>query len=637
MADTKTLRMLYLEDTLSDFELCMRALQNGGVSAETSHVTTAEEFREQLTKSTFDIVLADYRVPGWTGLDAFRLLQSMQLDIPFILVTGSLGDELATECIKQGMDDYILKDRLTRLPLAVRQAIQRKKTADALRQSETEFKSLVSQAPVGICRSSVLEDRFLAVNPALVKMLGYASADEVAQLKLSRDVYVKSSQRSNILEELAAQDAYIGVEVQWKRKDGTPLTVRISGRAIRNQQGEVVVHEVVAEDITLQKSLEQQLWQAQKMEAVGRLAGGVAHDFNNLVMVVNSCAELALQSTSEAPVRKYAELIIAAGQKASLVTQQLLTFSRKQVFESKVLDLNSLVQDFTRLLSPLIGEDIELSFVTAAGPALVKIDAGQTEQVVMNLVVNARDAMPQGGKLLIEIATAELDGSDALLHPEIPSGHFVTLAVSDTGIGMDAETKGRIFDPFFTTKETGKGTGLGLATVFGIVKQSRGFISVHSERGKGTKFKIYFPRAEESSQTAQEPERKSDEIPRGSETILMVEDEAGLRTMAREFLESIGYTVLESGNGAEAFAVALKYTGAIHVILTDLIMPGLRGPEVAFRLKKSYPEAGTIFMSGYADRLLQVEELGPNAVFLQKPFSLATLAQRLRTVIERRP
>jgi two-component system cell cycle sensor histidine kinase/response regulator CckA len=637
MPDTKTLRVLYLEDTLSDFELCVRALQNGGVSAETSRVTNAEEFREQLTKSAYDIVLADYRVPGWTGLEAFRLLQAMEMDVPFILVTGSLGDELATECIKQGMSDYILKDRLSRLPLAVRQAIQRKETADALRQSETEFKSLVGQAPVGIYRSSVLEDRFLAVNPALVKMLGYASADEVAKLRLSRDVYVKANERRRVLEEIATQDNYIGLELQWKRQDGTPLTVRVSGRPIRNQQGETVIHEVVAEDITQQKSLEQQLWQAQKMEAVGRLAGGVAHDFNNLLMVVNGCAELALRNTSEPRVRQYAEQIIAAGQKASLVTRQLLTFSRKHVFESKVLDLNLLVRDFTKLLPPLIGEDVELRVLTAIDPASVKIDAGQTEQVVMNLVVNARDAMPNGGKLVIETASVAFDDSDALLHPEIPAGRYVTLAVSDSGIGMDGETKKRIFEPFFTTKEAGKGTGLGLATVFGIVKQSQGFITVYSERGTGTTFKIYFPRVEDSPQAAQDPVLKVDDIPRGSETILLVEDEAGLRSIAREFLESIGYTVLESGNGAEAFAVALDYPGPIHVILTDLIMPGLRGPEVVFRLKKSRPAARAIFMSGYADRLLQVEELGPDAVFLQKPFSLATLAQKLRTVIDRQP
>ncbi|HEV3316685.1 MAG TPA: ATP-binding protein, partial [Candidatus Angelobacter sp.] len=390
--------------------------------------------------------------------------------------------------------------------------------------------SLVGGAPVGIYRSSVSEDRFLTVNPALVTMLGYDSFDEVTNLRLSRDVYANGNERIKFLEGVATQDSFIGVELDWKRKDGTSLTVRISGRPIRNLQGKIVIHEVVAEDITQQKSLEQQLWRSQRMEAVGQLAGGVAHDFNNLLMVVNACAELTRQNTSDGRIRKYADQIIAAGAKASLVTRQLLTFSRQQVLDPKILDLNVLLQDFTKLLAPLISEDIEMSLVTGSGSTLVKVDTGQTEQVVMNLVVNARDAMPNGGELVIETANTEVDANNTPLHPEVPVGHYVTLSVHDTGIGMNEETKARVFEPFFTTKEVGKGTGLGLATVFGIIKQCEGFVSVDSECGQGTTFRIYFPKVEASLQVVRPSVLTSEAIPRGSETVLLVEDEAGVRT-----------------------------------------------------------------------------------------------------------
>ncbi|HWX53082.1 MAG TPA: response regulator [Verrucomicrobiae bacterium] len=632
---TLPLRVLFLEDSESDFDLCLRTLQMDGVSVAADRAINQEEFQQLLAKATYDIVLADYSLPGWTGLAAFQFLQAMRLDTPFILVTGSLGDELAAECMKQGISDYILKDRLTRLPNAVRQALQRKEAALALRRSESEFRSLVHRAPVGIYRSSVKEDRFLSVNPALVTMLGYASAGEVMQLKLSRDVYMNPSERKRALDDSSKQDSYIGIELNWKRKDGGQVTVRIAGRVIRDEHGETIIHEAVAEDITEQRSLEQQLRQSQKMEAVGRLAGGVAHDFNNLLMVVNSCAELTLLHASDtARVRKYADQIMAAGAKASLVTRQLLTFSRQQVFEPRVLDLNVLLRDFSKFFPHLIGEDVDVSLVTTAGPAFIRIDPGHTEQIAMNLVVNARDAMPDGGKLVIEIATADLDNGDICLDPRLPPGRYVTLAVSDTGIGMDMETKGRIFEPFFTTKETGKGTGLGLATVFGIVKQVGGCISVQSERGQGTTFTIYFPRVEEPSRPAGTSAVKSETAVRGSETVLLVEDEEGLRAITREFLESIGYNVLECGNGAEALDLMLKHKAPIDVLLTDLVMPGIHGSEIAVRLKQAHPNAKVILMSGYSDQAVQVEALGPDTLFLQKPFQLATLAQKVRSVLD---
>jgi two-component system cell cycle sensor histidine kinase/response regulator CckA len=626
-------RVLYLEALLPDFDICLRALESSAMNVVADHVKTQGEFRRQLEQSTYDVVLANYRIPEWTGLAAFKLLRSLHLDTPFVLVTESLGDELAVECIKQGISDYILKDNLVRLPTAVRHAIQRKEADGALRWSEEEFRSLVNHALVGIYRASVNEDRFLAVNPALVKMLGYASADEVLKLSLSRDVYLNVDGRRKSLDIKSAEGSYIGLEVEWKQKSGRPLTVKISGRRIHNAQNEGVVYEIVAEDITLAKSLEQQLWQAQKLEAVGRLAAGVAHDFNNLLTVVNSCAELALFYTVDARVRRYSEQIIAAVTKASLVTRQLLTFSRKQVFDSKVLDLNALLRDFVTFMPHIVGENVEINLIAASAPVLVEIDKGQTEQVIMNLVVNARDAMPNGGKLVIETANVDCAAGNAHLHPEVPQGRYVTLAISDTGTGMDKETQDRIFEPYFTTKEAGKGTGLGLATVFGIVKQAGGFLAVDSRINEGTTFRIYFPRVEELP-VAPEQVLKVEEVPRGTETILLVEDEAGLRTITKEFLESIGYTVLASGNGAEALAVTLMHQGPIHLILTDLVMPGIRGPEIALRFKKSHPTGKVIVMSGYSDPSRHADELASDTVFLEKPFNVVTLAQQLRKVLD---
>jgi two-component system cell cycle sensor histidine kinase/response regulator CckA len=627
-------RALYLEALLPDFGICLRALQGGTMSVKVDHVMTQEEFKRQLERSTYDVVLANYRIPGWTGLAAFQLLRSMHLDTPFVLVTESLGDELAVECIQQGISDYILKDNLVRLPTSVSQAIQRKEADEALRWSETDFRLLVNHALLGIYRASVHEDRFLAVNPALVNMLGYASADEVMQLSLSRDVYLNIDGRKKVLASKSAKRPYLGLEVQWKQKDGSPLTVKLSGRPIHNAQGEDIIHEVVAEDITRQKACEQQLWQAQKLEAVGRLAGGVAHDFNNLLTVVNSCAELALYYTSDPRVRRYSQQIVAAVTKASLVTRQLLTFSRKQVFNSKVLDLNLLLQDFITFMPHIVGENVEVNLITAPAPVFVQIDRGQTEQVVMNLVVNARDAMPNGGKLAIEIAIVGFADGDGKVrpNPEFPNGCYVTLAVSDTGTGMDKAIQSCIFEPYFTTKEAGKGTGLGLATVFGIVKQAGGFLAVDSQLGKGTTFRIFFPRVSEPPKLDEQV--LQEDVPRGSETILLVEDEAGLRTITKEFLESIGYTVLDSGNGAEALAVTLKHHGPIHLILTDLIMPGIRGPEIALRFKKSHPTAKVIVMSGYSDPIMHTGELAADTVFLEKPFNVVTLAQQLRKALD---
>ncbi len=371
------------------------------------------------------------------------------------------------------------------------------------------------------------------------------------------------------------------------------------------------------------------------MEAVGRLAGGVAHDFNNLMMVVTSYAQLLLDKEPPAPIRRYGEQILEAGRKAAGVTRQLLAFSRKQVLQPAVLDLNHVISDFSKMLPRLLREDIEL--VLHLGPAIgpVVADGGQIEQVIMNLVINARDAMPDGGKLYIETCNTYLDEQYCRTHNVTVVGEYVMLAISDTGAGMDAETQSHIFEPFFTTKEVGKGTGLGLATVYGIVKQSNGFIWVYSELGRGTTFKIYLPRSEKGESHPNGNAQKPKDVPRGTETILLVEDASELRAAAREFLEGKGYTVLECSSGVEAVRLAKERESTIHAILTDLVMPGLGGLETVAEIRKLHPSIAVIYMSGYTDRVLGNEVFAGKAVFLQKPFNLDTLAHKLAELFGR--
>jgi signal transduction histidine kinase/ActR/RegA family two-component response regulator len=387
-------------------------------------------------------------------------------------------------------------------------------------------------------------------------------------------------------------------------------------------------------DVTESRLMEQQLRAAQKMEAIGRLAGGVAHDFNNVLMIISSAAQMMQSATDDADRKeRYLSQIRSATEKAASLTRQLLAFSRQQVLHPAILDLNVVVGDLWKMLPQLLGEDVETVLDLASDLGSVSADRGQIEQVIMNLAVNARDAMPGGGKLTVETANAELDGT-ALDHhgAENPTGEFVMLAVTDTGTGMDAETQAKIFEPFFTTKEIGKGTGLGLATVYGIVKQSAGHVTVYSEPGKGTTFKVYLPRVREK--VAPWLSFASKPASGGTETLLLVEDESALRELASEFLRSKGYTVLEAGNRREALHICRNHENSIHVLVTDVVLPGGGGPDLAKAVLAMRPDLRVIYMSGYTDQVLSAELVGGNATFLQKPFDLETLARTLRSVLD---
>ena len=506
---------------------------------------------------------------------------------------------------------------------------------DGLRRSEADFRSMVTNAPYGICRCDS-GGRMLEANPALTSTLGYADKELLG--RHLGTLYADAQQWFQLADCLNSLKEFDGLSAEWTRKNGSTVLVRISGRRIcgENKQN---FYELFTEDVTEHRFLEQQLRQAQKMEAVGRLAGGIAHDFNNLLMVISGYSEFLMERLApDAPLRTPAREISDASQRATSLTRQLLAFSRKQMLAPRILNLNAIVTENLKMLNRVIGEDIELRMVPGDNLGAVKADPGQIEQVIMNLAVNARDAMPQGGKLIIETANARLDETHSGAQMSVQPGDYIRLTVTDTGSGMDAETQSHIFEPFFTTKGH-KGTGLGLSTVYGIVKQSGGYIWVDSEPGKGTTFKIFLPLATEAYESATPGLAVAGDPPRrGKETILVVEDESNLRELVRQYLEKQGYAVLEAASGTAALQVARAHAGVIHLLLTDVIMPGMNGRELAQRISLLRPATKTIFMSGYTeDAIGHGGMLDEGIVLLNKPFTLLALKNKIGEVLDTVP
>ena len=472
-------------------------------------------------------------------------------------------------------------------------------------------------------------------NPAFERLTGYCP-DEV----LGRNCCFLHGPGTDpaavaALQQAFAEERACQVDIQNYRKDGTAFWTNWAVSPVYDATGRVSHFVEVLVDITERRKLEAQLRQAQKMEAIGRLAGGVAHDFNNILTVIWGYSNLLLMRLSSSdPMRKSVEGIAYAGERAADLTRQLLAFSRQQVIQPNVLDLNTVIADMQKMIQRMIGEDIEL--ITALGPELgrIRADRSQIEQVLMNLAVNARDAMPQSGTVIIETANVEFDEHFASLHPGARPGSYVMVAVSDTGIGMDEDTRAHLFEPFFTTKEQGKGTGMGLATVYGIVKQSEGFIWVYSEPGKGTTFKIYLPQvsAPLAPTSAKGP---AAQLSYGAETILVVEDEDAVRALMQGILVSLGYTVLEARGGDEALGIADRHSEPIHLLLTDVIMPKLSGPEVAERLAGRCPAMKVLYISGYTDRTIGHRGILKEGVaYIQKPFTPFTLSHKVREVLD---
>ncbi len=530
-----------------------------------------------------------------------------------------------------GLALVIRKLRRTSVELEQRVA---ERTA-ALRKSEERTRSIIDSAldaVVGLDSDGTITDW----NPRAQAIFGWSRGDVLG--RPMAETVIPARFREACVRGLRLLTSGTGdvlnrrVEMIALRRDGEEFPIEFSISPLKG--GDAYEFAAFITDITERKRLEEAFQQAQKMDAVGRLAGGVAHDFNNLLTVIMGYCQLILKGIGQGlPIGHQIEQIKTAADRAAILTNQLLAFSRKQILQPRVLNLNEVVESTEKLLRRLIGEDIDL--VTKLDPTLgqVKADPGQVDQVIMNLAVNARDAMPRAGRLTIETANAELDGSYARRHPVVPPGPYVMLAVSDTGRGMDQDTQARIFEPFFTTKERGKGTGLGLATVYGIVKQSGGFIWVYSEVGRGTTFKIYLPRVDEDAEVAR-ADQAFREMPRGVETVLMTEDDELVRSLIRVTLQKQGYTVLEAKDGTEALRIGQEYRGPIHLLVTDVVMPGMNGRELAERLASRCPAMRVLYLSGYTgETIVRNGVLEAEQAFLPKPFSPAAFAHKVREVL----
>jgi len=510
---------------------------------------------------------------------------------------------------------------------------ERKRAEEALRKGEERFKELYDNAPLGYHEFDI-EGRITQVNRTELQMLGYEADEILGRYVWEFIVEEEDSQKAVMAKLKGTLTPGRAFERNYKRKDGTTLPVLIEDRLIMDEEGRVIGIRSAIQDITERKQLEEQLRQSQKMEAIGRLAGGIAHDFNNLLTVIRGYSQLSLIDLKEGdPQRGNLEEIEKATERAADLIRKLLAFSRRQVMEMKVIDLNTIFENLEKMLHRVIGEDIELRTVLAENLGRVKADRGQIEQVIMNLAVNARDAMPEGGKVTIETVNVELDEVYARNHIAVTPGHYVMFSISDTGIGMTPEVRERVFEPFFTTKEKGKGTGLGLSTVYGIVKQSGGNIWVYSEPGKGTTFKIYLPRVDEPLEKL-EKKVEVKEIPHGSETILVVEDDEEVRKLTVGILRNYGYAVLEASQGLDAFLICEGHKGPIHLLVTDVVMPKMSGRELADRLAEIHPKIKVLYMSGYADNAITyhgILEKGMN--YIQKPFTIDGLARKVREVL----
>ena len=511
-------------------------------------------------------------------------------------------------------------------------AIERRRSEEALRKSESMFRLLFSHTPLPTWVFDTETGKFLEVNEAAVKQYGY-SEDEFRRMSvLDLQPLSDRGMAKEIWRHPSLEAFHRG---QWRHagKDGRIFKVELVAHELEYAGRRVRL--VVAQDISERQQLEEQLRQAQKMEAVGRLAGGVAHDFNNLLMVIKGHTELLLGALApEDKSRRKIEQIERSADRATTLTRQLLAFSRMQVLQPRTINLNSIVEEMGKLIPRLIGEDVELVLHTSPDLGTIRADVSQIEQIIMNLAVNARDAMPKGGKLLIETSNEELDSAYKTAHPVVKPGRYVLLAVSDTGIGMDPETQAHIFEPFFTTKEQGKGTGLGLSTVYGVVKQSGGFIWAYSELGKGASFKIYLPRVDAAVEDVAQASAAS-QVMRGTETVLLAEDEQDVREVAREFLESAGYKVILAANGAEALVRAEEHRGAIDLLVTDMVMPGMSGHELARRLQQQQSDLGVIYMSGYSEQAAaEATKSAVSTAILTKPFSRAAILRAVREILQ---
>jgi two-component system cell cycle sensor histidine kinase/response regulator CckA len=769
---TQLIRILYVDDAPLDRELVRDALEKEHGGFELIEAASRVDFEARFAQGGFDLVLSDFNILGFEGLQVLETVRATDPNLPVIIVTGTGSEEVAAEAIKRGAIDYVIKTpkHIQRLPYTIHAVLEKKRLADerrqineALRESQEKFKYIFDHSVMG--KSITLPSGELQVNKAFGDMLGYTQEelqnqrwqdithpDDIESSQRAIDVLLSGEQNSarftkryfhkngsivwvdvstslrrdkagkpiyfitslsDITERKQTEDALrlqsaalnaaasaivitdrTGL-IQWvnpafcdltgyttaeaigknprelvksdhhdqtfyqnlwktilagqvwrdeiinRRKDGSLYTEEETITPVQDAPGEINHFIAIKQDITGRKALEaenqkltEQFYQSQKMESIGNLAGGIAHDFNNLLVPIVGYAELGMMAASPgSKFHTHFQQIKEAGERAANLTRQILAFSRRQTLEMKMVDLNQVMIEFEKMLRRLIGENISLNTHLAADLPAIEADPGQLEQVLLNLVVNARDAMPHTGRLTIETAGVVLDEAYVSKHPEAQPGLHVMLAVSDTGYGMDAATRQHIFEPFFTTKPRGHGTGLGLSTVFGIVKQHGGNIWVYSEPGQGTTIKVYIPAAETLTPSPQ-LELPASELLEGTETILVVEDETAVRELVSSTLQAYGYRVMEADDPDRGLELATAHQGIIHLLLTDVIMPGMNGRQLFQQLVATRPELKVLYMSGYTDNaIVHYGVLDEGVTFLQKPFTIHHLLQKVRAVL----
>ena len=637
--EASPIRLLIAEDSASDLALVVLELTRSGVRFTHKDVETRQQFAAALETGSFDAVISDYRLPGWTGMDALSYARGVDAEMPFLLVTGNLGDEAAVDCIKRGVSDYVLKDNLSRLSSALRRALDEKRlrrenssAREALRLAEIHNRDLVEHSIYGIVRARA-DGTLMDSNPALLHILGMTSTEQNERPLGMQDLFRFPEQFTQLMKSCRELGQVHGAEAEWRRPDGGTVAVRLHVRSLSPPDPEGSI-EVIAEDVTELRAVERQLRQAQKFEAIGQLAGGIAHDFNNVIGAILGWAELGIDEQGANPqaTERFMRIREQADRAATL-TRELLAFARRQNLQPRSVDLNSITAGVTGFLDKVLGKNIELKLVTGAVEP-IKADSTQVEHVLMNLCLHARDSMPNGGLLRIETEAVELDDSFCRFYPYVAPGNYAVLSVADSGAGMDVETREHIFEPFYVGGDKGPPRGMALATVYGIVKQHGGFIHVYSEPGQGSLFRVYLPLMEQgaSAGVVSKPGAPPLSELRGTETVLLAEDHESIREMSRHALIGLGYRVLAAGDGQEA--MDLCKTHAPDLAVLDLVMPTMGGPATAAKLLQLFPQLPIIFTSGYSQDTTGIPSMESAEHFLQKPYSPTALARLVREVLD---
>ena len=643
----KHIKVLLIEDNPGDIRLIQEMLKEAGVKFKMNLADRLSTGLEHLMKGAPDVILLDLGLLDSQGFDTFKRVHTQVSHVPIIVLTGLADKTLALKAVREGAQDYLVKSQIDNnlLVRAVRYAIERKRVEKALLESQRTLEAVVETAPSLIVLTDP-EGQILLFNRACEELTGYKREEVLG--KTIPELFLPPEWIPVVQKRFAdpyAPEVQAPHENPWKTKSGEEWPIEWRCTVVPSPKDGRPCILGTGIDISERKraekemaELQEQLRQSQRMEAIGQLAGGVAHDFNNLLTIIKGNSQLSLMGLKgeDPSLRRNIEEIMKATDRASGLIRQLLAFSRRQAMEMKVIDLNMLITDLDKMLRRVIGEDIELVIRLAEDVGRVKTDPGQIEQVILNLAVNARDAMSDGGKLIIKTQNVEIDEDYVWAHVGVTSGSYAMLSITDTGCGMTPEVKDHLFEPFFTTKEVGKGTGLGLSTAYGIVKQSRGNICAYSEPGRGTTFKIYLPRVDEPLKEMSERVLRK-ESPRGNETILIVEDQEEVRKLTVQILRRQGYTVFEASHGEEAMRIAQEHAEeGIDLFLTDVVMPGMSGRELVGSLEFLLPKMKVIYMSGYTDNAIVhhgVLEEGVN--YIQKPFTVDALVHKVREVLDR--